>query len=100
MIVASLQQEDDQHHQNKHQSTKMPSELTPKQAQRYHELFKKLDTNSDGKIDVSDLLELFERAKESNGTKKTDAADNNGILNDESQVNRAKVSSILTRLYA
>ena len=71
--------------QDDQQATAKMSELTTKQAQRYHEMFKRLDTNSDGKIDVSDLLELFERLK------KRDAEDDLSNLNDEIDVNRAKV---------
>lgn len=50
-------------------------DLTPKQAQRYHEMFKRLDTNSDGKIDVSDLLELFERLTSKSGNDQSDSVD-------------------------
>ena len=71
--------------QDDQKATAKMSELTTKQAQRYHEMFKRLDTNSDGKIDVSDLLELFERIK------KRDDEDDLSTLNDEIDVNRAKV---------
>ena len=38
-------------------------DLNSKDRERYHELFKKLDVNSDGKIDVNDLVALFENNK-------------------------------------
>ena len=40
--------------------------LTEKEIERYHEMFKKLDTNSDGKIDVYDLVVLFDKIKHPN----------------------------------
>lgn len=51
--------------------------LSPKETERYHELFKKLDLNSDGKIDVNDLVKLFEKYKHKD--------------NNENLLNRAKV---------
>lgn len=35
--------------------------LSPKDKKRYEALFEKLDTNSDGKIDINDLVTLFDR---------------------------------------
>lgn len=35
--------------------------LSPKDKKRYQALFEKLDTNSDGKIDINDLVTLFDR---------------------------------------
>ena len=43
---------------------KMINHLSPKDRQRYNDLFQKLDTNADGKIDVHDLVNLFEKQKE------------------------------------
>lgn len=42
--------------------------LNEKDMVRYHEMFTKLDTNSDGKIDVYDLVVLFDKIKHSNDT--------------------------------
>ena len=42
----------------------MINHLSPKDRQRYNDLFQKLDTNADGKIDVHDLVNLFEKQKE------------------------------------
>ena len=50
---------------------------TEKDAERYQKLFRKLDRNSDGKIDVNDLATLFDKHK--------------NIKNKETSVNRAKV---------
>jgi Ca2+-binding EF-hand superfamily protein len=47
-----------------------------KDSKRYHELFKKLDVDSDGKIDVNDLVHLFKK--------------NNS---NETSINRAKVTT-------
>lgn len=49
---------------------------TEKDAERYQKLFRKLDRNSDGKIDVNDLATLFDKHK--------------NIKNKETSVNRAK----------
>ena len=38
-------------------------ELNAKDRKRYHDLFVKLDVNSDGKVDVNDLVALFEQNK-------------------------------------
>ena len=54
--------------------------LSDKDAQRYKELFRKLDQNSDGKLDVQDLVKAFEQNK-------TEATK-------ESSLKRAKVTSI------
>lgn len=40
--------------------------FTQKDMERYHEMFRKLDTNSDGKIDVYDLVVLFDKIKHPN----------------------------------
>jgi hypothetical protein len=37
--------------------------LDQSSTERYHELFQKLDINSDGKIDVNDLVFIFEKYK-------------------------------------
>lgn len=42
--------------------------LSPEDTKRYSELFKKLDLNSDGKIDVNDLVKVFEKNKHSKET--------------------------------
>ena len=39
------------------------NDINSKDEKRYHDLFKKLDVNSDGKIDVNDLVALFEQNK-------------------------------------
>ena len=39
------------------------NDINSKDQERYHDLFKKLDVNSDGKIDVNDLVALFEQNK-------------------------------------
>jgi len=58
--------------------------LSPKERERYHELFKKLDSNSDGKIDVNDLVNLFEKIKHKGN-------DLNLLKIQENNLNRAKV---------
>ena len=40
--------------------------LSPSDRKRFHDLFQKIDTNSDGKIDVNDLVILFEKFKKKN----------------------------------
>lgn len=47
--------------------------LSQEDNQRYHELFKKLDLNSDGKIDMNDLVKVFEKHKNSKETSITRA---------------------------
>jgi Ca2+-binding EF-hand superfamily protein len=42
--------------------------LSSEDTKRYSELFKKLDLNSDGKIDVNDLVKVFEKNKNSKET--------------------------------
>ena len=37
--------------------------LNKNDSERYHELFRKLDIDSDGKIDVNDLVFLFGKSK-------------------------------------
>jgi Ca2+-binding EF-hand superfamily protein len=55
--------------------------LTDAQRKRYTELFAKLDSNKDGKLDVNDLIAVFER---------------NSLNNcQENNMNRAKVSLLL-----
>ena len=58
--------------------------ISDKDAERYKELFKKLDQNSDGKLDVQDLVKAFEQ----NRTEATK----------ESSLKRAKVTSVQTLL--
>ncbi len=37
--------------------------LSQKDSERYEKLFEKLDQNSDGKLDVNDLVVIFEKHK-------------------------------------
>ncbi|RNA09636.1 calcium-binding mitochondrial carrier S -2 isoform X2 [Brachionus plicatilis] len=56
--------------------------LSEKDIQRYHEMFEKLDTNSDGKIDVYDLIVLFDKIK-------------HPIENEDSKPSRKKESNLI-----
>ena len=60
----------------------MIKHLSVQESERYRDLFKKLDHNGDGKIDVDDLVVLFEKHKISNS--------------DESSLSRAKVNFIFS----
>lgn len=66
--------------------------LSPKDTERYHELFKKLDTNSDGTIDVNDLVALFDKIKDKKYSKEFE---NDIDLIRESSLSRAKVFDLL-----
>ena len=61
--------------------------LSEKDTVRYHEMFKKLDTNSDGKIDIYDLIVLFDKVKHAN-----DEDDEKLARKKESSLAKAKVS--------
>lgn len=62
--------------------------LNEKDTERYHEMFKKLDTNSDGKIDVYDLIVLFDKIKHSNHQNEEKLG-----MKKESSLAKAKVKS-------
>jgi Ca2+-binding EF-hand superfamily protein len=55
---------------------------------RYEELFKRLDSNSDGKIDVNDLVVLFDRNKAAANTSSDSKADEQQT---DTSLTRAKV---------
>ena len=67
--------------------------INPKDAQRYRELFHRLDANSDGKVNVEDLLKLFDkqRSQEENASlNEADSGDAGGGKPDN--LTRAKVA--------
>ena len=45
-------------------NTEVMVSLNKNDSERYHDLFRKLDTDSDGKIDVNDLVFLFDKSKD------------------------------------
>lgn len=66
--------------------------LTPEDTERYHELFKRLDTNSDGKIDVNDLVILFDKIKNNTDSNESNSRSSEKLsFNRESSLSRAKV---------
>lgn len=71
--------------------------LSPKDSERYNELFKKLDTNSDGKIDVNDLVTIFNKYEKTDKTE-TKVIDKNSV-NNNPLVSRARVNLVNPYFY-
>jgi Ca2+-binding EF-hand superfamily protein len=73
------------------------NDKTTTTTKRYKELFQKLDVNSDGKINVNDLLRLFETTTATSTTQRPilDNDDTNAAQTDQKNLSRAKVKCVI-----
>ena len=69
------------------------NDKTTTTTKRYKELFQKLDVNSDGKINVNDLLRLFETTATTTSTQRPILDD--AAQTDQKNLSRAKVKCVI-----
>ena len=67
------------------------NDKTTTTTKRYKELFQKLDVNSDGKINVNDLLRLFE----TKSTQRPILDNDDAAQTDQKNLSRAKVKCVI-----
>ncbi len=74
------------------------NDKTTTTTKRYKELFQKMDVNSDGKINVNDLLRLFETTATTTSTTQRPILDNDNddaAQTDQKNLSRAKVKCVI-----
>ena len=72
------------------------NDKTTTTTKRYKELFQKLDVNSDGKINVNDLLRLFETTTTTTkSTQRPIADDDDAAQAEKTNLSRAKVKCVI-----